>query len=208
MNANFTNRSFRAGILACGLSLSMGSFGATYTFQSANYATIIGAPGLTAAMRVDGSFVANYLSPNLVNHDISGAMTQYSFTNGVDTFTQLNSVPCTFYVSTDSQGRITQYVADLRESPAPPTGSPMKFLDFYNPGWTGADSGTGPSPGTSCGALSPNNRAYTAPDAYGTWVSPLRPSTTAIPTLSQWGCLVLSALLFATSWVTLRAKDR
>jgi len=40
-----------------------------------------------------------------------------------------------FYVSTDAQGRITQYGVDLREFAAPQTDGPMTFFDFYNSDW-------------------------------------------------------------------------
>lgn len=98
-------------------------------------------------------------------------------------------------VDTNSQGDITEYVVDIREAPAPATGNPIKFLGFYNPGWTGADSGTAPSPGISCDAISPDHRAYTAAGDYGTWDSPAAATATPIPTLDYFGLTIMASLI-------------
>lgn len=192
-------------ILAFLFTIALGhSLAATYSYQSPNYSFIIGSPGLTTSMHVTGSFdISGYLGPNLSNQDITGILTQYSFNNGIDTFTQANSIPCTFRVSTDSQGNITQYVMDLRESPAPAVGNPIKFLDIYNPGWTGADSGNAPSPGSSCASISPNNRAYTADGDYGTWVSPQQAS---IPTLTEWGMIIFFLFTLTAGFTVIRRR--
>jgi len=190
-------------LLLSGIATSWPASAATYSYESPNYSTIFGSPGLTTAMNVTGSFeLEPPLGPNLNNYHLTGLVTEYSFSNGVDTFDETNSVICIAYVSTDSRAQFTQYVFSLRESPAPSQGEPIKFLDFYNPGWTGADSGRGPSPGTSCGALSPDHRAYTDADDYGNWTSPV--ITRSIPALGTLGLVFMVGLILIGAVITRR----
>ena len=125
----------------------------TYTFTGPNYSlltpftscTIGSCANFTTSMNVQGSFTTSVpLAANLTFQDISTQILSYSFTDGIDTFT--NTDPNTrisfFTVSTDAFGRFTSYAAFIQvwvsgTSPriTPPTAS-VSFSFTSNRGAT------------------------------------------------------------------------
>lgn len=89
-----------------------GQTGFTYSFVGAPFTTFTGT-SCPPVCRITGSFtLAQPLAPNL-NQNIggSGAFTpaSFSFTDGVTTFTNLNTSSSGFAVDTDANGKITLY---------------------------------------------------------------------------------------------------
>jgi hypothetical protein len=97
----------------------------TYTYAGANYShfipftscTIGTCANFTTSMNVQGSFTTSVpLAANLTFQDISAQLLSYSFTDGLDTFT--NTDPNTriwfFTVSTDGVGRISYYAVTIQ----------------------------------------------------------------------------------------------
>jgi hypothetical protein len=116
----------RTAIALLGLWLSGAAVATTYTVVGSTYTTAF-AP-YTTAMSVTGTFdTASPLPANHPNVDIgpkgSGLVTAWSFSDGMNTFTQANSAPSFFpggfAVGTDAKGNITSFGIDL-ESPQPP----------------------------------------------------------------------------------------
>jgi hypothetical protein len=193
--------------LCCALALvSSGANAAVYTYQGSNYTVGNATLGLTTAMTVNGTFdyAGGRLGNSVSNANLFGQLATYSFNTGVATFTQSNSTPCIFRVSTDASGNISEYVISLRESPAPAAGNQL-FLDVTYPNWAELYTGTAPTPGTGneCAMISPNNSAYTM--ARGTWTAPPAPST-AVPALSAYGLVMFSGVLMLGAAIFLRRR--
>ena len=86
----------RAALAVLGLWLSGTAVATTYTFVGSTYTTAFSP--YTTAMSVTGTFdTASPLPANMNNLDIgpngSGLVTAWSFSDGVNTFTQANSTP-------------------------------------------------------------------------------------------------------------------
>ncbi len=81
---------------------------ATYTYSGGNFVDVLG--DYTTMMRVTGQFtVAVPLAPNLPFTDITALVTSYSFSDGVQTLTEANSVLLFFSVRTDVTGAIATW---------------------------------------------------------------------------------------------------
>ena len=80
-----------------------------YTYSGANYSVALGA--YTTAMRVTGSITtSDPIPPNSVDLDISGILTSWSFSDGLQTIDNVNGTTNLNYpplVSTDASGDIT-----------------------------------------------------------------------------------------------------
>ncbi len=135
-------------IIAIGLSLSGVATGTTYTYVGQNYTTAHSP--YTTAMSLTGTFVtATPLPASMIPAtDIGpaglGLVTAWSFSDGVNTFTQANSYPIGpspggFNVATDALGNITVFAISL-QSPLPPNtvGELMNTIHIASPAVFGA----------------------------------------------------------------------
>ena len=114
--------------------------------------------------------VASPLPPFLPLTDISAAIVDYAFSDGVETRTLANSFTCSFEVATDGTGRITRWQVYLRRSPYNP-GDPHHAIDSSGTGFPeGIDSvGTGPAPASPCDPMVLTPAANTSSE--GAWTS-------------------------------------
>jgi len=110
-----------------GVALSGAAWATTYTYVGPNF-TIVQGPNYTTAMSITGTFTtAAPLPANMSNTDIgpdgSNLVTAWSFSDGVNTFTQANSFPFAgpgqFTIGTDSLGNVNSFFIGLI-SPGPP----------------------------------------------------------------------------------------
>ena len=116
--------------------------------------------------------------------DISPAIVDFSFFDGVATRTLADSFLCSFQVATDGAGRITRWQIGLRQFPLVNPGDPFHAIDSIGlvgvfPGSDFAGYGPGPVNGCDPIALSP----YASVVSNGTWSSdhplPADPTTTS-----------------------------
>jgi hypothetical protein len=161
-------------------------FATTYTVVGSTYTTVFSP--YTTAMAVSGTFdTASPLPANMTNLDIgpngSGLVTAWSFFDGVNTFTQVNSAPGaigSFAVGTDAKGNITSFGIDL-ESPPPPNAinDVMNTLDINSsgPGFTLVEDAA------TCTALMGNqcNSFFGSNYAIATVSFAFTPNFTAVP---------------------------
>lgn len=116
------------------------AFATTYTVVGGAYTTAFSP--YTTAMSITGSFdTANPLPANMSLADIgpngSNLVTAWSFFDGVNTFTQANSIPQfgigNFDVGTDAKGNINAFYISL-ESPQPPNtiNEIMNTIGFFS----------------------------------------------------------------------------
>jgi hypothetical protein len=90
----------------------------TYTYTGNNY-TVAMAP-FTTSMSIDGSFtLADPLGPNMAVTQIAGDVLDFSFNNGVFTFTPGNTPITDFLVGTDSSGNINIWNIQLIDQLTP-----------------------------------------------------------------------------------------
>jgi hypothetical protein len=161
----------------------------TYTYVGPNF-QFIGGVGYTTSMSITGTFdTASPLAANMPLTDIGPApgglnlVTAWSFTDGVNTYTQANSIPfgnlfAYFRVQTDALGNINGFYIQF-SGPLPPNaiGNPMHVITMTTPtpqsqgingalctavtGTTCTAVGPGPNYGdsTSSGAFTPNGVA-------------------------------------------------
>jgi hypothetical protein len=105
------------------LAVAPAAMALTYGYSGNNYTLIIDNPvpagTYTNAMSVSGSFtIAGTLAPNLGLTDISGLVTAYSFSDGRNTHTQLNSAFVgAFNVATDGAGQIIEWQLTTADGP-------------------------------------------------------------------------------------------
>lgn len=127
-------------------------------------------PPYTTGDRLQGAFsVAVPLAPFTVNSFVD--VLDYSFSDGVVTFTPANSVPCSFRVSTDGAGHITAWSISLRE-PSVNMGDPQQFMDTSN---EGDQAGFAPANFDTCDTLVPT--AIATSNTPGTWLDDLPAGT-------------------------------
>jgi hypothetical protein len=115
-------------------------------------------PPYTSGNRITGSLtVAAPLPPLLPPTDMKWALSDFSFTDGVQTRTQANSFICDFQVATDAIGNISHWRIVLREGPFPAAGMQAQSLDMVGPiPGPGLDQGLQGEAGSSpCGAIDP-----------------------------------------------------
>ena len=178
----------------------------TYNYQGNTY-NAFPAPGPTFdnTMSVSGSFVLTLpLPPNLAYTGIGAPqLTDYSFSNGVFTFTPANSVPCDFSVATGPDGSIVQWRIFLRQSPVALGADQFTVITSRMVGaadggdiveFMGADCDTG---------LIPKEQAEVN-DAPGVWTS----DAMAVPALPEWAWALLLALLAIAGARALRSRQR
>lgn len=126
-----------------GLCVSAIASATTYVYTGQNYNFVSGP--YTTAMSITGSFTtASPLPANMPITDIgpngSNLVTAWSFNDGVNTYTQANSVVLpqlgTFRIGTDASGSIVSFYIQM-EQPLPPhsVGQLLSVLDVVNIGF-------------------------------------------------------------------------
>jgi hypothetical protein len=143
------------------LGLSAAACATTYTYTGLPYNTAT-AP-YTTAMSITGNFTtASPLPASMAITDIgpngTNLVTSWSFTDGINTYTQANSVVLpqlgTFRIGTDATGSITSFYIQI-EQPLPPhvVGQLLNVLDVVNIGFTQSQGVTGAPCLTLSGAV-------------------------------------------------------
>jgi hypothetical protein len=223
----------RALFLATAITANMWA-ATTYTFTGTNYTIIVNfsscgsgpCANYTNTMNVSGSFtVATALAANLSLQDITGQVTAYSFSDGINTYanTSANARIYSFQVSTDSTGHISNsnITLDLWQTGTAPFNTSNRLAStIVAPGSAQATNNGGcvllggGSSGVadSCGAFTGNSSTSTAAGG-GSWsgggAPPApAPAPTGVPSLGEWGMIVLASLLGVVASRRLRLHDR
>lgn len=231
---NYRPGLFFVGVLA--LLMTAHASATTYTLAGATYDPPSRTGLYSTATGVTGSFTTSSpLAANLTNAKIAGGtgglglVTSWSFNDGAFTYTNASSAiwqndGSNFVVSTNASGVITGFFIVLTmPSSAAAIGQPTEFLFF---GFDGPGSVSVVrsictallAPGGPCefynGAATdlagtPNGATATF-SASALPPPPPPPVTTssAIPTLSEYGLVLLALMLIATTFHTLRRKTR
>ena len=163
-----------ATLVAVMLVLSTVTFADTYTYTGSPLGQDPSDPTpITGLTNVSGWFtISGALAPNLADTDITGLITSFSFSDGLQTITQADTFNAEdFVVNTDASGNIIGWAVDLNTpggfilscndqgqvDPYPPSG-------YCEPG-TGF-GGTGDEVGTQgeVGLVVPGSGAFTTPE--------------------------------------------
>ncbi len=172
----------------------------TYTYTSVGFVTV-SAP-YTTANNIKGSFqLAAPLPANAPLTDISALVQSFSFTDGIATRNQSNSVICGFQASTNPAGGIQYYNVFLRQSntTAMQNQHSLEAIQNSKSGTllAGTSSVTG---GTGCGPISLDPFANTSGASVGVWAGGPIVTNRAIPALSIGGIMLLGSLLILLMW--------
>jgi len=188
--------------------------------QPGNYTTVqdftaCGNPpcqNFTTAMNVSGSFtVPAPLAANLFGFNLTSQITSYSFSDGINAYSSADpgSRIFRFEVTTDGSGAITAANIDLQQwlsGASPHAASDRVALLSFVLGGSFHNLRcitVGPSPagmGDSCPAAVIDPGSSFALPYTLTWSA----APTGIPTLSQWGMMVLAGLMGLFAWVRVR----
>jgi len=185
----------------------------TYTFSGPTFDTIdnhstcvVGTCAeYTTAHRVTGTIItASVLNPNLGLQDISGLVSSWTFSDGVNTIasTQPAARVGQIHASTDGAGNITSVSLNVYLWQAlPPTldgtanerFNSITILDFVPLNVATTNARCTEVSGLDCSLFANNTDSSTGQkSAMGTWTTG---STQSIPTLSEWGQLIAFALV-------------
>jgi hypothetical protein len=166
----------------------------TYTYQGNPFTTVF-AP-YTTAMSVSGSFeVGAPLAPGSTT-DLSGSLVGFSFFDGVEARNNTNSLICQFSVTTNVGGAITGWNIWLRESGG---ADPQHSLETRDT----TDLAGFLSPNNACGGGALNPFASTNGQP-GLWSG--GPGVITVPTVSEVGLALLTALLIGCALWRLRLR--
>ncbi len=126
-------------------------------------------PPWTVGDRVTGEIsLAGPLPASFPIMDITFALEDFRFEDGVQTRTPANTTVCQFEVGTNAQGEIVYWALYLREEPFPGAGMTQRTLDSYSDSFTNDLVGEGPADTTTCGQIV-LTLAATSP-ADGSWM--------------------------------------
>jgi hypothetical protein len=194
-----------AGATACAVitlspaasSSGAGSWTSTLPPGTPTTYSYLGQPFTDAAVpyAIDGRVTGNILlgdplPPNLSLTDISAALIDFSFTDGVQTRTPANTTICLFQVATDAAGDIVQWQVILREPAL--SGATQETLDSFLVGGNGHDLvGSGPAGANVCGLVLLDPFANNS--LPGSWT--LMRAVAEVPTLGPIALAALAALL-------------
>lgn len=196
----------------------------TYTYTGVAYTVISGA--FTTSMLMTGSFTTTTpLAPNLSDANITGLVTTYSFSDGVNSYvsSDTNARIFAFRVSTDASGTIINWdiVLKVWESGTSPHSSGDKISvmsTMLSTAWgandhafdeitcvtVGVSSTSGVSDVCIVEAVGTWLGDATTQDATGSWIQ--KTTATSIPTLSEWGMIILSSLLALGTVLVMRRQ--
>lgn len=168
----------------------------TYSYTGDNFTSATGV--YSTAMRITGTITTSSpIPPDSAGLNISGLLTSWSFSDGVQTINSANGViyPAILpQVTTDSSGNIVDVVLYVFSDPIGVALDDLDNLIWIAPGINyGAKNGI--CTGVSGGVCS----AWTVPDlgqafTTGVWVTgdlPVPP----IPTMTQWSLMLMALLL-------------
>lgn len=213
-------------VLAAAFLTSSGWASTTYTFTGTDYTSLSNLTNcttgpcmnFTTSMTPSGSFtLAAPLGANFVSMDITGRLTAYSFSDGINTYTNTdpNSRIDQFEVSTDASGNINNATIHLQkwQSGVSPHSSGDRFalLDIF-----GIDVAVNNSlcngPGTSFASGVPdvcvNGVEDSSTSAAETGVSGTWMLSVPTPTLGEWETILLGGLLVTFALLRLRHQTR
>ncbi len=174
----------------------------------------------TTSQNISGSFdVPTALAPNLSNADIHASVTAYSFADGINTYASTDPSVRTsvFRVSTDGSGNITVATTLFLLEKWLTGTSPHSVNDRVAIVSIGGGvsftrhnlycTGVGPS-GTgmpdSCYQTGQDTSTSSASGATISMAAQSTPAPVNVPTLSEWGMLILSALLALGTLLVMR----
>lgn len=206
--------------------LQAGAWAATYTYTGPAYS----APDLhnftscppgtgncgayTTAMAQTGSFTtAAPLPSNLNSQDITAQLTSYSFSDGLTTYSSGDPQVTLVSVSATTTGGVLDFSVHLVrwQTPAPHViGDHLDQVLVTESGQHNAVCGNiqvNPQ-GDSCGTSNAGGVFSSWTDAsstVGSWtVTGLPPvAANAVPTLGEWGLLLLALLMISVGWMTM-----
>jgi len=201
------------------------SWATTYSFTGANYDTFTNhttnAAGsvadFTSSMRVSGSFTtATPLAANLPGTNVASQITAYSFTDGLTTYasTDVNTYGGTFTVATDATGAVTLALINVGQWQAGPhtTSGRINRFSILATGMTLAYNNNpcaaAPTTATCTNGVATDSNSSTAqsPATANAWTT-TPDAVTTVPTLSEWGMIILSSLLALGTLVTMRRRQ-
>lgn len=142
----------------------------TYTYTGDPYTTVD--PPYVLGGTLQGSLtLAGPLPAFLPLTDVSSAVVDFAFDDGLETRTLASSFLCNFEVATDGTGNITSWRIELRRTPYNPGDPHHGTSSSGQPGAIqGVDYvGTGLAPANPCGPMTFSPAASTA--SQGTWVT-------------------------------------
>jgi len=179
----------------------------TYNYSGPLFTTVV-AP-YTTSMHVTGSILlAGALPPNMPLRDVTAALLDFTYTDGIQTHTLADSNLCSFQLGTDATGQVVEWNVMLRQKVANNT-DPFTSIDSIHAGQAGEDlGGTNPLGGNQCGVFSLNPFGSTGAGNPGGFSGPASPSSATIPTLSLGALVLLACLLAAAGYVSLRTGAR
>jgi hypothetical protein len=213
-----------AGIAAVGVTVAPASV--TYTFAGSNYnftrpytsCTAGSCANFTTSMSVAGSVtLSSALAPNLALQSIAPQVIAYSFSDGINTFsnTDPNARLFEFAVATDANGQISNssVILEVWQSGSSPHQSGDRFglLEIEGSISAGADNVACSAVGTSvfgaadsCTglALDPATSIASTTTA-GTWAVPL-----PVPAIGTEATIFLAILLMLSAWLQMRRQER
>lgn len=184
------------------------AYAATYTYTGDNYTMATGV--YTADMRVTGTLVTSSPIPPSSETDISGILTSWSFSDGVQTITSADGELNPNYpplVATDEHGVITASILVVFSSPLANTigdtddyigvafGSSIGVVDIVCATVTDGFCETWTEPESN----------YAQSNSDGVWAVSDLPST-SIPTMTQWSLILMVLLLGLVGIARIRRK--
>lgn len=206
--------------------LQAGTWAVTYTYTGPAYNAselhnfTACPPGMgncgayTTAMAQTGSFTtAAPLPSNLNSQDITAQLTSYSFSDGLTTYSSGDPQVTLLSVSATTTGGVLDFSVDLVrwQTPAPHViGDHLDQVLVTESSQHNAVCGNiqvNPQ-GDSCGVSNAGGVFSSWTDAsstVGSWtVTGLPPvATNAVPTLGEWGLLLLALLMISVGWMTM-----
>jgi len=172
----------------------------------------------TTAMAQTGSFTtAAPLPSNLNSQDITAQLTSYSFSDGLTTYSSGDPQVTLVSVSATTTGGVLDFSVHLVrwQTPAPHViGDHLDQVLVTESGQHNAVCGNiqvNPK-GDSCGTSNAGGVFSSWTDAsstVGSWtVTGLPPvATNAVPTLGEWGLLLLALLMISVGWMTMGRRS-
>jgi hypothetical protein len=188
--------------------------GGSYTTFSNHTTALLGSVGdYLPGMKVTGTFTtAGPLAANLLNADVSPLVTGYSFFDGLITFASTDSnvrLHSGFYVSTNASGQIIAgavWIQRWQAGVAPhAAGDRLDHFQInsaisfptHNSGCAVIGLSPAGTPDSCNSPTSDTNTSSAGSVAGGAWslVVPAPAAVTSVPTLSEWGVIVLGVIL-------------